>query len=64
MLMQVKKTVDLRDSSGDIRGMYERELVENCSTTSSKYTNNLRAFDEMLQEIADTAFKMGQEEGM
>ena len=58
--MEVKKTVDLKEDRINIEAMYEKELLWNCTRTSTKYNNNIKSFNKMLQKIADDSFKLGQ----
>lgn len=59
--MKVNKSVDLETEGVDITKMFERKLLETCAETSVTYSNNMKAFAEMLQEVADKAFKLGQQ---
>lgn len=59
--MKVRKTVDMDRDSINITKMFERKLLETCIVGSIVYDNNMREFEKMLQEVADKAFKLGQE---
>ena len=59
--MKVKKTVDLDRDGINITCMYEDKLLETCDRTSVKYSNCMESFNNMLQEVADKAFKLGQD---
>lgn len=60
--MKVEKIIVLEnDVSSDLRGMYERELKENCTKDSNKYRNCMGSFDKMMNEVASAAFKLGME---
>ena len=60
--MKVKKTVNLDRDNINITCLFERVLVESCDKTSNKYRNQMGTFETMLQEVADKAFALGQEE--
>lgn len=60
--MKIKKSIDLGDDAINITTMFEIQLLENCNKTSNKYKNNMESFQEFLQEVADKAFKLGQED--
>lgn len=60
--MRVIKVIELdgTDRSAELRGMFECRLLETCVITSQVYAANMKAFDEILQEIAQKAFDLGQ----
>lgn len=58
--MKVKKIVDLDRDGINITEMFRRKLAETCPEHSQAYENNMNAFQEMLQEVADKAFRLGQ----
>lgn len=60
--MKIKKSVDLDRDGINITEMFRRKLLETCGDDSVVYNNNMESFAKMLQEVADTAFKLGLED--
>ena len=61
--MKVKKTVDMENSSMVITKEYEMKLLETCDKDEPIYDSRMVAFEQMLQKLADEAFRLGIENG-
>lgn len=60
--MKLKKSIQLGEGrEQDLIAMFQRKLVETCGENSAAYQNNMKAFENMLQEVVDKAFQIGQE---
>lgn len=61
--MKVRKTVGLEREGINTTELFKRQLIANHGESTTAYSNDLRMFNGMLQELADKAFQLGQLDG-
>tara|TARA_R110000851_G_scaffold25687_3_gene73710 strand:+ start:942 stop:1127 length:186 start_codon:yes stop_codon:yes gene_type:complete len=59
--MKVIKTLDLDGAEVNITEWYAAALTSNCDKGSTKYKHSMESFNNMLLEITNKAFKLGQD---
>lgn len=62
-MMDLKKILVLQNSDVHVRNAFRQALDKSPPTTAASDTKDFEAFDQLLEELTQEAFELGQQNG-